>query len=332
MSQHPQGTAAPRAAPRAPTVSVVMAVRNGARYLRQAVDSILAQSFSDLEFVIVDDGSTDNTAKILDSYVDPRLLRLLNRQNLGVTRSLNRGICASSGRYLARQDADDWSLPGRLAQQVDYLESNPQVALVGSGSRWVDEEGRLLWDWQPEAEPVQIHQNLLWSSPFVHGAFLLRRACLADVGGGYDESYPFAQDCDLLMRLEEPWDLANFPAILYVYRQHGGSISSHREVDQLSCLHRAQQSAIRRRLSYGMARLSLSRDPVPDWVRRAPRRWLARRFVWWSAAARQVSRQVAVRFLLLAFLLQPAELEIWSFAGAAALRKLRRRPAPSATR
>ncbi len=293
-------------APSTPCVSVVMAVYNGSRFLRTAVESILSQTLPDLEFVIVDDGSTDGTPTILDSYNDPRLVRVLNCENQGLTRSLNRGIQASSGTYIARQDADDWSLPERLALQVAYLNAHPQVGLVGSGSRWIDTQGGFLRDWQPETEPARIQQKLLWSSPFVHGTFVFRRACLGDLGGGYDESIPVAQDCDLLLRLAERWDLANVPEILYVYRQHQGSVTSHRKAEQLAYLHKAQSAAAQRRLSYGLARLRLSRCAVPDWVRAVDRRWLARRFVWWSSATRGLNRRTAAQFLAVALLLDPA--------------------------
>jgi glycosyltransferase involved in cell wall biosynthesis len=294
-----------------PCVSVVMSVYNGSRYLRRAVESILCQTLADLEFVIVDDGSTDGTPQILDSYDDPRIVRVLNHQNIGLTRSLNRGIHASSGPYIARQDADDWSLPGRLALQLAYLEAHPQVGLVGSGSRWIDGEDQLLRDWQPESDPVQVQQKLLWSTPFLHGTFLFRRACLDDLAGGYDESMPVAQDCELLLRIADRWELANLPEILYVFRQHGGSVTASRSAEQKSCLRRAQQAAIERRLRYGLARVGLAGDAVPQWVRSADRRWLARRFVLWSSAARNVSRTAAAKFLAIALMLDPTTPGIW---------------------
>jgi glycosyltransferase involved in cell wall biosynthesis len=303
-----------------PTVSVVMAVYNGARFLRHAVDSILGQSLSDLEFVIVDDGSTDNTPRILDSLCDARLVRVINDRNLGLTRSLNRGIRASSGCYLARQDADDWSLPERLARQVVFLEAHPQVGLVGTGSRWIDGQNRFVRDWLPETDPAQLQQSLLWTVPFLHGTFLFRRACLADVGG-YDERLPVAQDCDLLLRLSERWEVANLSEILYVHRRHEDTVTARRETEQRACLRQAQLAAMDRRLTYGLGRLGLSRHPIPGWVRSARRRWLARRYVWWSAAARGLSPRLAVQFLCIALVLHPLSPELFSYLFQAAARR-----------
>jgi glycosyltransferase involved in cell wall biosynthesis len=304
-----------------PTVSVVMAVYNGARYLRHAVDSILDQSLPDLEFVIVDDGSTDDTASILDSICDPRLVRVDNGRNMGLTRSLNRGITASTGCYVARQDADDWSLPERLARQVAYLEAHLDVGLVGTGSRWIDGQGGFVRDWQPQTDPADIQQRMLSAMPFLHGTLLFRRSCLADVGG-YDERLPVAQDCDLLLRIAERWEVSNLPDVLYVHRRHEDTVTARRAAEQQACLQRARQAAIERRLSFGLGRLRLTRTPIPTWVRSAERRWLARRYVWWSAAARSASLQLALQFLLFAFMLDPALPEGWAYVRDVLVRKV----------
>jgi glycosyltransferase involved in cell wall biosynthesis len=283
-----------------------MAVYDGARYLRAAVESILEQSLADLEFVIVDDGSTDETPQILASYKDPRLVRVVNSQNVGLTRSLNRAIQASSGHYLARQDADDWSQPERLAQQVAYLEAHADIGLLGTASRWIDDTGAVLHEWCPETDPVRIQKTLLHSIPFLHGTFLFRRACLADLGMGYDESMPVAQDCDLLLRLSERWEVSNLPEILYVHRQHAATVTARRSADQQLCLARAQRAAMARRLRYGWTRLGLSRHPTPAWVSTSDRHWLAQRYVWWSVSARRSRNAAAVPLLLIAVLLDPS--------------------------
>src|SRR5512146_2439112 len=109
-----------------PIVSVVMPVYNSAPYLREAVDSILAQTFTDFEFIIVDDGSSDETPQILDGYGDARIRRLRNERNMGVVPTLNCGLAAARGRYVARHDADDISLPTRLEQQVRFLDTHPE--------------------------------------------------------------------------------------------------------------------------------------------------------------------------------------------------------------
>ena len=296
-----------------PKVSIVMAVYNGAQYVGRAVDSILAQTFTDFELIIVEDGSLDETPQILALYRDPRVLLMKNDHNMGLTRSLNRAIQVSRGELIARQDADDVSLPDRLAKQVSYLEAHPTVGLVGSGSRWIDGQGELIQEWHPPVDPTEIHQVLLGSIVLLHGTFMFRRVCLQDTGGGYCETMPVAQDCDLLLRISERWDLANLPEILYVHRRHKDTVTAKRGTDQERCLRSARQAAIHRRLTYGWQRLGLSRTCAPDWVRSVSRRWLARRFVWWSAAARRIGRSVALRFLLIALFIDPTAPEIWSY-------------------
>ena len=118
--------------PAPPRLSVIMSVFNAGPYLRPAIDSVLAQTFRDFELVVVDDASTDNGRDIIDSYTDPRLARLYNPVNLGLSRSLNRAMAASRGELLARMDGDDISFPHRFAAQVDFLDRHPEVGVVGA--------------------------------------------------------------------------------------------------------------------------------------------------------------------------------------------------------
>jgi glycosyltransferase involved in cell wall biosynthesis len=305
----------------APKVSVIMAVYNCARYVGQAIDSILGQTFTDFEFVIINDGSTDKTADILASYDDSRLMILENDRNIGLTKSLNRGIDVSRGELIARQDADDISLPERLARQVTYMDAHPEIALVGSASRWIDAEGATIREWRPLTEPVEIHRRLLSTIPFLHGTFMFRRSCLAEIGGGYDESMPVAQDCELLLRLSDRWDLANLSDILYLHRRHNKTVTHRRREDQVRHLEMVQEIALQRRLRYGWGRLGISKGNVPDWVRSAERKWLARRYVWWSASARPHGSGAALSFLVIALLLDPTVLDIWKYIAGILMRK-----------
>jgi glycosyltransferase involved in cell wall biosynthesis len=300
-----------------------MAVYNGARYVRQAIDSILAQTFTDFELVIIDDGSTDETPQILASYHDPRIVLIENECNLGLTKSLNVGIRASCGELIARQDADDASLPERLERQVAYLYAHPTVALVGAGSRWIDEREAVIQEWRPECHPSEIQRLLLSDVPFLHGTFMFRRNCLRDIGDGYDESRPVAQDCDLLLRLSERWDLANLPQILYIHRRHKDTVTAMRQADQEHHLRQGQWAAVRRRLAYGWSRIGLTKGETPEWVKSADRRWLAQRYSWWSAGATLgLSRKAALQFLLIALFLDPTAPEIWSYIRGILVRKV----------
>lgn len=210
-----------------PRVSVLMSVYNGARYLREAVDSILDQSFGDFEFIIVDDGSSDGTPAILDSYADPRIVRLHNETNIGLTRSLNKGLAAARGEYVARQDADDISLPERLAKQVAYLDIERKITLVGTAHIEIDAEGKTLRTMVPLLKPAEIKDHLLYQSCFCHGSVMMRLMAATSVGG-YRESLSVTQDRDLWIRLADIYELANLPEPLYLLRITRSSISSRR--------------------------------------------------------------------------------------------------------
>jgi glycosyltransferase involved in cell wall biosynthesis len=231
-----------------PRVSVLMSVHNGARYVETALDSVLAQTFSDFEFVIVDDGSTDETPAILARYADPRIVGLRNEVNLGLTKSLNRGLEVARGEYVARQDADDLSLPGRLACQVQFLKSHPDISLVGTSYVQIDEQGQELSTVAMPAEPDQIREMLFYTPCFCHGSVMGRHADLQAIGG-YDERFVAAQDMDLWLRLAERYQLANLPAPLYGFRMHAASVTGRSRSHQRQMGHQATAEAMARCLS-----------------------------------------------------------------------------------
>jgi glycosyltransferase involved in cell wall biosynthesis len=313
--------AAPK--PDYPKISVVMAAYNAEKYLRQAMDSILGQTFTNFEFVIVEDGSTDETSQILACYQDPRILIIKNEHNMGLTKSLNRGINASHGELIARQDADDISLPERLSVQSAFLDLHPQVGLVGSGCNWIDGQGNVIREWIPISGVNQIQRTLLSSVPFLHGTFMFRRSCLVDNCVGYDDEIPVAQDCDLLMRISEFWDLDNIQEILYLYRTHSDAISAKRSNDQAHYLEVGRTHAVQRRLEYGLGRLGIRRVVLPERLQHADRRWLAERFALWSASARMFSKTVAFQFLVIALLLDPTAKPVWEYLSGILHRKIR---------
>ena len=146
-----------------PKVSVVMSVYNGERYLSEAIESILQQTFTDFEFIIVDDGSTDGTGSILGNCTDSSIVHLRNRENIGLTRALNRGLEVASGEFVARQDVDDVSFPSRLARQVSYLEKNPSVGVLGTQMEMVDESKRVVRTYKAPCS----HSLIVWASGIV---------------------------------------------------------------------------------------------------------------------------------------------------------------------
>tara|TARA_B100000315_G_C14594879_1_gene598290 strand:+ start:1305 stop:2402 length:1098 start_codon:yes stop_codon:yes gene_type:complete len=183
-----------------PAVSVLMTVYNGEEFVAQTIDSILSQTFGDFEFVIVDNASTDDSLKIVESFDDSRIRLVRNVENLGQTKSLNIGLHQSCGKYIARIDADDLAFRQRLAMQVLFLDAHPEVAVVGSHVHLIDSDGQYLYT---QLFPVE-SQDVLWMSlfttPLAHSAVVMRRDVVCEVGG-YDENLIRAQDYALWSKL-----------------------------------------------------------------------------------------------------------------------------------
>jgi hypothetical protein len=222
-----------RSAVGGPRVSVVMSVYNGERYLREAVESILNQTFTDLEFIIVDDGSTDSTWQILTAYAaqDPQIVLIRNEENIGLTRSLNKGLGLARGMYVARQDADDVSWSTRLQDQIQFMEQYPEVGLVGSAFELIDETGRRLGVVKLPTGNAQLQESLRSANCFCHGSVMIRRQCLQKVGG-YREVFAMAQDYDLWLRIAEQFDLGALTQILYRSRLNADSVTMGKRAQQ----------------------------------------------------------------------------------------------------
>ena len=159
---------------RVPKVTVLMPVYNGEKYLEEAIDSVLAQTLPDFEFLIIDDGSTDKTPQILKSYTDTRL-RLFHQNNRGLTRSLNKGIQFSGGEYVARMDADDIALPERLEKQVKFLDEHPEIGVVGSFHCEVSASLQKSIVKKFPTEDSAIRKTLIKENPFSHPTVIMRK-------------------------------------------------------------------------------------------------------------------------------------------------------------
>ncbi|MEA3377268.1 MAG: glycosyltransferase [Chloroflexota bacterium] len=303
-----------------PRISVVMAVYNAGEYLRQSIDSILEQTYRDFEFLIIDDGSTDDTGQILASYDDPRTVILGNEQNRGLAASLNRGLAVAGGEYVARQDADDVSYPRRLAKQVAYLDAHPEAGVVGTTTEWIDENDDVLQVWHQPTENGAIQETLLKYCCLIHGSTMYRRRCFEEMGG-YDPAMRTGQDYDFWLRVSEAWDLANLPDVLYRYRWHDAMTSERHGVQQDRNADLGLSRALQRRKQYARALLGSGGDRIPRRVRDIGRRRLAQRYVWWSAGARSHGRALAFYFLLVSFLLDPTTPDIWRYVAGILQRK-----------
>ena len=155
-----------------PLVSVIMAVKNGGDLVKEAIDSILIQSLTNFEFIIINDGSTDETLRTLQAYRDPRIL-VVSQENQGLAKALNKGLMLARGKYIARQDHDDISLPTRLEKQVQYLEQHPRVGLLGTAAQiWSLTGSTGRFHDHPSASGVLAFE-LLFNNPFVHTLSLI---------------------------------------------------------------------------------------------------------------------------------------------------------------
>jgi glycosyltransferase involved in cell wall biosynthesis len=211
-----------------PEISTVMSVYNCEQYLSEAIDSILGQTFGNFEFIIIDDGSTDNSAKILNDYAKQDLrIKLIQQPNVGLTKSLNRGVNLAEGQYIARMDADDIALPERFEKQIEYFSTYPECVAVGSRVLCIDPYGSPLWETKQVLEHSDIDAELLTGngSAISHPSVMIRRDALLALGC-YREDLDTAQDLDLFLRLSEIGTLANISEPLLKYRIHLSSVNS----------------------------------------------------------------------------------------------------------
>lgn len=229
----------------APKVTVLMSVYNGERYLREAIDSILNQCFEDFEFLIINDASADNTEEILKNYKDSRIKVIINKKNLGLTKSLNKGLKIAKGEYIARMDSDDISLPKRLEEEVKVLDLDGNIGLVGTYCFVMDEEGRILSRLSSLSKSIK--NGLMSVNQFVHSSVMIRKKCL-DATGYYREEFKFAQDYDLWLRISESFKIMNIPKYLHKWRFDTKSISFSKNEEQSKYAALALKLAKERRL------------------------------------------------------------------------------------
>ena len=201
-----------------PLVSILMPVYNTAPYLREAMDSMLSQTFTDFELIVLNDCSPDNAEEILDTYADPRIVRYRGEGNVGLGNVLNVGISMARGKYIARMDSDDISLPNRLQVQVDYLETHPEIDLVSVGMQLFGAKEEV---WIRELNPEKVKINALFHSPILHASSVWCKDSFEKQGLRFRQEMVPAEDYDLWARaLVKGLKLVNLPDVLYKYRMH----------------------------------------------------------------------------------------------------------------
>ena len=249
-----------------PLITVLMPVYNTAPYLREAVDSILRQTFTDFILLAIDDGSTDGSLQILQSYSDPRLQIVRNPHNLGLVATLNRGLDMARSPFIARMDSDDISLPQRFALQVDFMRRQPEVGIVGSiYIPIINQKMKTTCTILPQT-PEDIRAACLFNYTMSHPSVMMRTTLLQQHNLRYRAEYPHAEDFDLWERAVRCFPMANLPEILLLYRRHDGQVSTRFTAIQANSAMRVRANACRR---YGY-------DPEPEDIARFSQ--LAERF------------------------------------------------------
>jgi glycosyltransferase involved in cell wall biosynthesis len=246
-----------------PEVSVLMPARDAARWLAEAVESILAQTFASFELLVIDDGSTDDTARLLSRFAErDGRVKVLSGPARGLVAALNEGLAAARAPLIARLDADDIAHPERLAKQVAFLADHPDVGVVGSWAQEIDSRGRPLGLRAPETCPDRLSRLLARTNPLVHSSVMARTQLLRDLGG-YRCAFEAAEDYDLWLRVADQARLANLSDVLVSYRIHDGSVSGCKLLRQGFSARLARRAAMTRRQA--------GRDPAdsltapPDW-------------------------------------------------------------------
>lgn len=216
-----------------PKISVVMSVYNGEKYLREAVESVLNQSFKDFEFIIINDGSSDKSLEILKEFQqkDERI-KLVSRENKGLIYSLNEGVKMAQGEYIARMDVDDVSVPNRLEKQLKYAQDN-DLAMCGTWAEGIDSLGNKVKNMDyPPTNISYIRKDIFLHNPFIHPSVMFRKDIFEKVGG-YKDFYKYIEDYELWTRIVFKYKTGNIPEVLLKYRLHEDQITRKKRLTML---------------------------------------------------------------------------------------------------
>lgn len=309
-------------------VSAVMSVFNGERFLAEVIESVLCQTYEDFRFIIVDDGSTDRSEQIIRGYKDPRIRLIKLKENVGLPAALNRGIKLSDAQYIARVDADDPSFPDRFEKQVRFLDTHPDILVVGGAVVVVSEAGRRLCVLRHPCAPEEIQEALSKHNCIFHSAAMMRRSAFEKVGG-YREQFLYAQDGDLWLRMSECGSLANLEEVIVRRTFRVDSPSLGRWYIQKMFSDAARELAEQRRVhgqdelerTGQFAALEAAHRTFEEPVRR--RQFSDSCLHWARFFYYQGCRQETLRLISVALARFPANAGIYRFAGTIARNKLK---------
>lgn len=214
------------------TLSVLMPVYNVQDYVAEAIESMLNQTFSDFELIVLDDCSTDHTAEVVKSFVDPRIIYHRNEINTGLANNLNTGLKMANGEFIARMDGDDISLPERLQTQIDFLNTHPDVDLCSCGMQMFGADNQV---WVRDFDPEQVKITMIFYSAVLHASSVFRRASFEKYNLKYNqEAFP-AEDYDLWSRAIFYCKMVNLPDVMYMYRMHHAQVTSTDKRSAVKC-------------------------------------------------------------------------------------------------
>lgn len=252
-------------------VTVLMSVYNGEKYLPQSIESILRQTYKNFEFIIIDDNSSDKTSFLLQEYASlhEKIKLIKNEKKIGLTKSLNIGLNKAKGKYIARQDHDDISLPERLEKEVKYLEDNPEVVLVTGHLELIDSQGKILEQTRRYFEPPLIAWLLLFYNAIGGHSLVMYRKEEVLALNGYSEEFLYSQDHELWQRLVKKGNFMILPKVLLQWRQHDQNISSENKTEQDALSLKCTQKSVSQLIGEDIS-LIQSKDLRNFWLHQLP--------------------------------------------------------------
>lgn len=225
-------------------ITVLMPIYNAGSYIKEAINSILTQTFNHFEFLIIDDGSTDKSIETIRQYNDPRIHLLINRSNLGLVNTLNIGLQEACGKYIARMDQDDYAEPMRLERQINFLDQHKDIGVLGTTSYIMSEEGKIIKINPSLLNDMELKLQLLYQTPFAHGSVMIRRDILSFLHSPFysRKTGGNAEDYDFWSRLAPITKFANLPEPLYGWRDNPTGMSNSQSQKQATYVRQISQA------------------------------------------------------------------------------------------